>query len=180
MRTDPTLALAAGLAVFPLPAGAKRAAPGWPHQITTDPAAIAAWPAGINVGVACRASNVVGLDLDRKDGVDGVDTLRALCAAARWPWPATLTVATAHNGLHLYFRAPAGVIVPSTIGRWPGVDVRAPGRRLGGYLVGPGSVVDGRPYTVTRDLPIAELPPWLTKKLTNGRHRAGVTAAAPA
>ncbi|WP_367880521.1 bifunctional DNA primase/polymerase [Salinispora arenicola] len=56
----------------------------------------------VSIGVACRASNVVGLDLDRKDGVD---TLRALCAAARWPWPDTLTVATAHHGLHLYFRA---------------------------------------------------------------------------
>ncbi|MFI7074911.1 bifunctional DNA primase/polymerase [Micromonospora sediminicola] len=179
MRADPSVALAAGLAVFALPAGAKRAAPGWTRQVTTDPAVVAAWPAGVNVGVACRASGVVGLDLDRKDGVDGVDTLRAMCAAARRPWPATLTVATAHDGLHLYFRAPAGVVVPSSIGRWPGVDVRAPGRRLGGYLVGPGSIVDGRPYTISRDLPIAPLPPWLATKLTGGR-RAAVTAAAPA
>ncbi|MEW2445593.1 bifunctional DNA primase/polymerase [Micromonospora marina] len=51
---------------------------------------------------------------------DGVDTLWALCAAVRWHWPATLTVATAHDGLHLYFRAPADVVVASTIGRWPG------------------------------------------------------------
>jgi hypothetical protein len=109
----------------------------------------------------------VGLDLDRKDDVDGVDTLRALCAAARRPWPATLTVTTPH-GLHLYFRVPAGVVVPSSIGRWPGVDVRAPGRRLGGYLVGPGSVVDGRPYTLTRDMPIAALPRWITIHLTKG------------
>ncbi|WP_091332313.1 bifunctional DNA primase/polymerase [Micromonospora aurantiaca (nom. illeg.)] len=106
----------------PAPSAPPRLAPPDHHRPRRD----RRWPAGINVGVACRASNVVGLDLDRKDGVDGVDTLRALCAAARWPWPATLTVATAHNGLHLYFRAPAGVIVPSTIGRWPGVDVRAP------------------------------------------------------
>ncbi|WP_080637027.1 bifunctional DNA primase/polymerase [Salinispora vitiensis] len=167
MRTDPRPTLAAGLAVFPLPAGAKGAAPGWSRQITTDPATVAGWPDGVNIGVACRASNVVGLDLDRKHGVDGVDTLRALCAAARWPWPDTLTVATAH-GLHLYFRAPTGV-VPSSIGRWPGIDVRAPGRRLGGYLVGPGSVVDGRPYTISRNRPIAALPPWLAAKLTDSR-----------
>lgn len=175
--TDPTTALAAGLAVFPLPAGAKQAAPGWHHQTTTDPAVAAGWPAGSNIGVSCRASNVVGLDLDRKDGVDGVDTLQALCAAARRPWPRTLTVATAHGGAHLYFRAPAGVIVPSSISRWPGIDVRAPGQRLGGYLVGPGSFVDDLPYVITRDLPIAPLPDWLTTKLA-GRGRAGVTAAA--
>jgi hypothetical protein len=36
MRTDLTLALAAGLTVFALPVGAKRAAPGWQHQTTTD------------------------------------------------------------------------------------------------------------------------------------------------
>jgi len=179
VRTDPGLALAAGLAVFPLPLGAKRAEPGWQRDVTTDPAAVAGWPADANIGVACRASNVVGLDLDRKDGVDGVDTLRALCAHARQRWPLTFTVATAHGGLHLYFRAPAGVVVPSSIGWWPGVDVRAPGARLGGYLVGPGSVVDGLPYTVARDVAIAPLPAWLTVKLT-GRGRAGVTAAAVA
>ena len=81
----------------------------------------------------------------------------------------------ARLGLHLYFWAPAGVVVPSSIGWWPGVDVRAPGQRLGGYLVGPGSVVDGVAYTVARDVAIAPLPAWLTRKLT-GRGRAGVTA----
>jgi hypothetical protein len=85
-------------------------------------------------------------------------------------------VATAHNGLHLYFRAPADVVIPSSIGRWPGVDVRAPGHRLGGYLVGPGSLIDGRPYTISRDLPIAPLPPWLTAKLTG---QPPPTSAAP-
>jgi bifunctional DNA primase/polymerase-like protein len=175
VRTDPRAALAAGLAVFALPPGAKRAPAGWADQVTTDPAVVASWPAGSNVGVACRASGVVGVDLDRKDGVDGVATLRALCAAARWPWPDTFTVATAHGGLHLYFRAPADVVIPSSIGRWPGVDVRAPGQRLGGYLVGPGSLVDGQPYAVERDVPIAALPGWLTAKLTR---RSSAAAAA--
>jgi len=166
-RTDPTPALAAGLAVFPLPPGGKRAEPGWHRQITTDRHVVAEWPTDANIGVACRASGVVGLDLDRKNGVDGLDTLRALCAAARQPWPVTLTVTTPSGGLHLYFAAPAGVMVPSSIGRWPGVDVRAPGQRLGGYLVGPGSIVGGRLYVVTRALPIAPLPRWLTGRLAS-------------
>jgi hypothetical protein len=154
-----------GLAVFPLPAGGKVAPAGWQDTVTVDAELAAGWPAGGNVGVGCRASGVVGLDLDRKDQVDGVATMRALCAGAGLPWPNTLTVATAHGGLHLYFRAPAGVDVPSSIARWPGVDVRAPGRRLGGYLVGPGSVVDGRRYTIVHDAPIAPLPRWLTTRL---------------
>jgi hypothetical protein len=177
MRTDPTLAVAAGLAVFPLPAGAKRAAPGWHRHVTTDPTVVAGWPDGANIGVGCRASGIVGLDLDREDGADGVDTLAALCAAARRPWPDTFTVTTPSGGSHLYFTAPAGVIVPSSIGRWPGVDVRAPGVRRGGYLVGPGSLVDGRPYTIARNLPIAPLPGWLTAKLTGRAWAAAAVVA---
>lgn len=157
--------LVRGLALFPIPTNTKVAPPGWQPLVTVDPRVVAAWPAGSNVGVGCRASGIVGLDLDRKDDVDGVETLRALCAAARRPWPDTFTVATAHGGLHLYFRAPDGVVIPSSIERWPGVDIRAPGRILGGYLVGPGSVVDGQPYTVAQDLPIAPLPGWITGRL---------------
>jgi len=161
-----------GLAVFALPPDSKVAAPGWHQQVTTDPADVAAWPAGSNIGIGCRASGLVGLDLDRKNDaggaqVDGVDTLKALCARARRPWPATLTVATAGGGLHLYFRAPPGIVVPSSISRWPGIDIRAPGRRLGGYLAGPGSVIAGRSYAIARDLPIAPLPAWLTAHLTH-------------
>lgn len=157
--------IARGLAVFPLPPGGKVAPAGWHVTVTRDPEVAAGWPAAGNVGVGCRASRIVGIDLDRKDQVDGEASLRAVCAAARVPWPDTLTVATAHGGLHLYFAAPPGVLVPSLIGRWPGVDVRAPGRRLGGYLVGPGSRVDGHVYQVVRDRPIAPLPDWLAVRL---------------
>jgi hypothetical protein len=170
MLTHPAaLLLQRGLAVFPLPAGSKAAPAGWHESVTTDPAVVAAWPAAANIGVGCRASGIVGLDLDRADDADGVDTLAVLCAAARRPWPATLTITTAHGGQHLYYRAPAGIVVPSSIRRWPGIDVRAPGRHLGGYLVGPGSLVDGQPYTVSQDLPIAPLPRWITAQLTATR-----------
>lgn len=43
----------------------------------------------------------------------------------------------------------------------PGIDIRGPGRTLGSYLVGPGSVVAGRGYDVAVDVPIAPLPGWL-------------------
>jgi hypothetical protein len=160
---DPFPVAARGLAVFPLPPGSKHAALGWHRACTSDPAVLArSWVPGANVGVACRASNVAGLDLDRHDGkADGIATFEVLCADLGQPWPVTLTVATPHGGLHLYFRVPAGRIVPSVAGRWPGVDVRGPGRRLGGYLAGPGSVVDGAPYVIERDTAIAGLPPWL-------------------
>lgn len=62
--SDLAALLRRGLAVFPLPPGSKEAAPGWHRRCTTDPAAAAGWPAGSNTGVGCRASSIVGLDLD--------------------------------------------------------------------------------------------------------------------
>ncbi|WP_236567332.1 bifunctional DNA primase/polymerase [Nocardia sp. CY41] len=43
----------------------------------------------------------------------------------------------------------------------PGIDIRGPGRILGGYLAGPGSIVDGREYVIEVDAPIEWLPGWL-------------------
>jgi hypothetical protein len=167
MPPDPLAAAALGLAVFGLPPGSKRAAPGWHDRCTADPAAIAAsWRPGDNVGVGCRASGIVVIDLDRHDGgPDGVATFRALLAAAGASWPATLTVATAGGGLHLYFTPPPRLAVWSACGAWPGVDIRGPGLRLGGYVAGPGSVVGGRAYTLAEASPAAGLPRWLAAAL---------------
>lgn len=120
----------------------------------------------------------MGVDLDRHDGgPDGCETFAALCARARRPWPSTLTVATAHGGLHLYFRVPAGLVIASGIGAWPGIDIRARGYRTGGYLVGPGSVVDGQPYLIERDTAIRELPGWLAPMLSRYTERLQRRAA---
>jgi hypothetical protein len=156
-----------GLAVFPLPAGSKAAAPGWQRRCTADVAVLArTWPDGANIGVGCRASGIVGLDLDRHDGgPDGIAVFAALCRVYGQPRPDTLTIATP-RGLHLYFRILPGLAVASTIGRWPGIDIRAPGYRSGGYLAGPGSVVDGREYRIDRDVPAVPLPRWLASLLT--------------
>jgi hypothetical protein len=48
----------------------------------------------------------------------------------------------------------------------PGIDIRGPGRRSGGYLIGPGSIVNGTPYTITHDAEIQPLPAWLADLLT--------------
>jgi hypothetical protein len=158
-----------GLAVFPLPPGGRRPdRPGWQDRCLTDPEEVRrVWVPGDNVGVGCRASRVLALDLDR-DRVDGVETFRALCATHGQPWPLTLTTRTAHHGLHLFFRAQSGsVYAPASRGvLGPGIDIRGPGRRTGGYLIGPGSVVDGRRYRITRDVPIAALPGWLYDRLS--------------
>jgi hypothetical protein len=77
-----------------------------------------------------------------------------------WGWPGR------PEWRALYFRILPGLAVASTIGRWPGIDIRAPGYRTGGYLAGPGSVVDGAGYVIDRDVPAAPLPCWLASLLT--------------
>ena len=122
-----------------------------------------------NIGVGCRASRIVGLDLDVKDDRDGLVVLAALAERLGETVPETLTVATPSGGRHLYFAAPDGCTIGSFSGDrsplGPGVDVRGPGLRTGGYLVGPGSVVGGIEYVIVRDVPVLPLPDWIAARL---------------
>lgn len=169
---DAALDLAArGLAVFPLPVWGRVPARGWQAVATTDPAAIRALFAdGGNIGVACRASGVVVLDLDRHDDEpDGIVGWKALCVSHGQAPPETFTVVTGRRGLHLYFRVPAGAVITSSSGPRaelpPGIDVRAPGRRTGGYVLGPGAQVEAGRYRIACDVPVAPLPRWLHQVL---------------
>lgn len=98
-------------------------------------------------GIACGAGPLplVGIDLDRKNGVDGCMTLNELAGRHGFTIPRTVTVCTPSGGFHLWFTGPAGTHVPNSVGRLgPGIDVR--GTR--GYLVGPGSRGKTGEYTV--------------------------------
>ncbi|MFJ2589719.1 bifunctional DNA primase/polymerase [Streptomyces sp. NPDC087538] len=160
-----------GLAVFPLPVGGRVPEPGWQRQATLLPERLPDLLAGRGVGIGCRASNVVVLDLDVHGGDDGPGVLAALADRLGETLPDTFTVATPSGGQHRYFRAPMGCTIGSVSGGrsplGPGIDVRGPGRRSGGYLVGPGSVVGGRPYVIARDVPVAPLPGWIDALLTH-------------
>ncbi|TJZ99693.1 bifunctional DNA primase/polymerase [Actinacidiphila oryziradicis] len=169
-----------GWHVFPLIPGSKRpAVRAWEERATTDPQRIArCWATGpYNIGIAAGPSGLVILDLDTPKGpddtapaawsapdiADGTDVLAALCERHGQPYPSeTYTVRTGRGGIHIYLTAPAGAELRNSAGKlgWK-VDTRA----AGGYVVGTGSVVDGRPYTVTHDAPAASLPPWLADLL---------------
>ncbi|MDW8807746.1 bifunctional DNA primase/polymerase [Streptomyces scabiei] len=92
-------------------------------------------PKAVGYGIACN--NMIGLDLDRKNGVDGVATLNRLAAEHGFEVPRTTTVCTPSGGFHLWLAIPEGVTVPNSVGRLgPGIDVRS----SRGYVVGPGSI----------------------------------------
>lgn len=92
-------------------------------------------PKAVGYGIPC--DNMIGLDLDRKNGVDGVATLNRLAAEHGFDVPRTTTVCTPSGGFHLWLAIPEGVAVPNSVGRLgPGIDVRS----SRGYVVGPGSI----------------------------------------
>jgi hypothetical protein len=158
--------------VHPLLVGGKEPRwDGWEARATRDPALIErTWSrAPFNIGVACGPSNLLAVDLDlphdgevsgEADIVDGMTMLRAL--AARTPGARitpTLTVVTASGGRHLVYRAPAGSALRNSARRLGFcIDTRA----AGGYIVGIGSVVGGRRYSLEGSITEpAVLPGWL-------------------
>jgi hypothetical protein len=165
-----------GFHVFPLIPGTKRPMiRDWENRATTAPEALDAWPKGAGVGIACGPSNLVMLDLDAhggeppaqwaKPGIrDGLDVLAAVWAEhdLATSFLHTLTVRTPSSGLHCYFRAPDRD-VRNSAGRigWQ-VDVRA----QGGYVVGPGTVIEAGTYEATHTpQELMTLPGWLADLL---------------
>lgn len=139
------------------------------------------WPFA-NVGGATGEHDghsvvVLDLDLPKRNDVapaelatlgitGGYDSLLRLCAEANQPWPSTRTHQTQSGAMHLIYRAPAGIRIPSTTSvlAWK-VDVKADG----GMISLPPSTVDERPYfqRTDGDIPqdVRPLPEWLLERV---------------
>jgi len=154
---------ARGFHMFPLNAGKKTPrVSGW-----NVPGASFDFNPDDNVAVFTGAFGdgaLIVADIDVKNGKRGKETVEKLEAEGN-PFPDTYTVATPSGGLHLYYRTAAAV--------QSGVDVLGPGvdiRSAGGYVVAPGSVIDGKPY-VAQESPIADAPAWLIEACGKPRER---------
>ncbi|MGD6765977.1 bifunctional DNA primase/polymerase [Streptomyces sp. BH097] len=171
-----------GMHVHPLRVGGKMPLwSNWEARATRDPELIEhTWSrAPFNIGVACGPSSLIAVDLDipheddappppelAEAGVVDGSTMLALLVE-RTPGAEiapTMTVRTPSGGRHLIYRAPADLRVRNTartIG-WQ-IDTRA----AGGYVVGIGSVVDGKPYVLENGITEpAVLPDWLLTLIT--------------
>ena len=143
------------------------------------------WP-DANIGVRTgQISGIVVLDVDTdKGGLETWTKLQEINGRVE-----ALTSHTGGGGVHLFFKAPEGVVLKSTAGIiGPGVDTRAEG----GYVVAPPSVhISGRRYEWDGEAVIETgpqlMPAWLlarypkrTQTHNNGhRHSEPVGADIP-
>jgi hypothetical protein len=136
------------------------------HDATTNPDRLAdlfsAAPYAAGYGIACGRGDepLLGIDLDRKNNVDGVASLAALAEQHGFTVPDTIIIATPSGGEHRWFTGPAGAPVQNSASKLgPGIDVRG----YGGYLVGPGSLTNKGIYRVAEPRPVADLPDGLLR-----------------
>lgn len=144
-----------GWYVFPIRPGTKEPYGGfaWKEKSTNNPEVIKKASEGIykncNWALDCGKSNLYVIDVDGEAGKSSMDLL-----AISSPF----TVKTPSGGLHLYFEGP-GPTSSKTIA--PGIDSRG----AGGYVLIPGSTVNGSGYSLVSDFPIGPAPDeWKPKK----------------
>jgi hypothetical protein len=114
------------------------------------------------VGIPCEINNIWALDLDRKNGTDGIAELQRIAKEHGADHvDAGPMQTTPSGGLHLIFKLGAWDIPQSASKVAPGVDVRS-----AGYIC-TGALPDGRAYVWNSaeghgiDAPLTEAPAWL-------------------
>lgn len=96
------------------------------------------------VGIVPAEHGCVVIDLDKKNGVDGVKTFFAHFKHV----PESMNYRTSSGGFHLWYKVPAGTVIPQATSKLPGVDIR--------YADGYACL--GKGYKVLRDGEIADCP----------------------
>jgi hypothetical protein len=120
------------------------------------------WPFANIIGAVGEAG-LTALDLDRKDGKDGVCELGSL-EIEHGAVPSTLAFETPSGGQHLLVR---GKMQSKNRFRM-GFDVKSDG----GYILLPGSTRNGKPYRVLHNRPVADCPSWLSAMVGAPRVRS--------
>jgi len=163
MKLQHALALARrGFKVFPIKANAKTPplVQAWPKRATSDARAVRAfWAATPDANIAIHCEGLLVVDIDTKKGGDvSLEALIDLGLDVN-----TLTTLTPSGGRHLFYRLPDGHPgVPNSVSTIDaGLDVRS----TGGYVLAPGSSIDGAEYRFEDDTPMLPAPPGLVQEL---------------
>lgn len=155
-----------GLYVFPLFPNEKRrpSVKNWFDEASIDPEKIKEWwgknPRN-NIAISTKKSNLTVIDVDVKNGGDGLSSLFNL-EKKYGKLPETLKIETPSGGFHLYFKGLTQQIVGNKSGKGLGksIDTRSDGAYNGGFVVAPGSVTSEGKYKVCERHEIADLPKW--------------------
>lgn len=162
---------ARGFPVFPLVQNGKTPLyeDTWYESATTDPDTIRAmWTDPVlrtehdyNIGMDCTGRIV--FDIDVKEGKDGLNQYAMLQGTYE-----TLVVQTPSGGYHCYFEGPDSANAQDVAS---GIDIRS----HHGFVVAPGSTIDGRPYKIVRDRDPIWVPLTLERVLREPYARREVT-----
>ena len=121
-------------------------------------------PLDYNIGIT-TGSGLFVLDIDNKDGKHGSTSLERL-EIRNDDLPLTFTVRTPNLGEHRYFRATDINWLSNSAGKLgDGLDIRGDG----GYVVAPGSIIDGAAYEIAHNAEISDSAPWLRPLITGAR-----------
>lgn len=156
-----------GFYVFPLEVnGKKPLIMDFPNKASRDPVTIQDWWRGRNYNIGIYTGKfrdneaLVVVDVDDKAGKNGSQTLLSLDMDGK-EFPKTMEQSTPSGGRHLIYQ--------STYACKQGVEVLGNGldiRSHGGYIVAPGSEIDGKPYALVADFTnIKPAPDWLINRL---------------
>lgn len=148
-----------GIRVFPLKKNSKLPAiENFSAKATCDPSAIVAmFSSGqYNIGIACGkitdGKYLLGFDIDKKGDRDGFETL-SLLEEIEGELPKTWRQKTPSGGEHRLFFSKVPIRQGTNV-CGTGIDFRGDG----GYLVAPGSIINGRAYVCLEDIEIAWIP----------------------
>ncbi|OGS32965.1 MAG: hypothetical protein A2218_10285 [Elusimicrobia bacterium RIFOXYA2_FULL_53_38] len=110
-----------------------------------------------NIGIATgEISGIVVVDVDVKKEAKGLESFQTLEGMGT-----TLTATTPSGGWHFYYTAKGPLRCRN--GLLSGIDIKADG----GYVVAPGSVIDGKPYEwIEAEAHLAVLPDTITALMT--------------
>lgn len=172
-RLETALELAQqGYYIFPVKPNQKTPAfSGWQSQATKKPEKIKQWwgITDYNIGIYTAKFNgsqaLVVVDIDNNEKKKGSEELLRL-ELEGFDFTETASQQTPGGGTHLIYRAPKAVKQGTNV-LARGLDIRS----KGGYIVGPGSEIDGKKYEwVTQSEP-HECPEWIIHRCGQGKEK---------
>lgn len=134
---------------------------GWTEWAATDEATIRSWWGTNEFNIGVLTTDLVVVDIDMKRDRDGMASWFALYGGFD-----TLTVRTPSGGLHLYYMGANVALNQGALGA--GLDIRS----HHGYVLAPGSTIDGVPYRVEIDQPMTQAPAVVIAKCKPPGERA--------